>query len=568
VHRRFETAGDVTVTAMGAPVMQTGEPRLPDVPEATLRAEAPDGPDRRGPIVRSAAVLGHVLVAVAATAPLAWHLDELATGREPAATVPQFNLWTLQWTASRLPHAMAGWWDAPIFSPTPGTFAFSEPQPLTGAAYALVRPLVGDIRGYSLMLLLAIVLNGVAAAALARRLGASEAPAFVTGVLAQTMPFVFGQLGVLQLVSVWPMFAAIACVVAWIGEPRIRWGLLLGLSLAAAVGTCGYYALLFVLCLVIAVPFTLDATWWRDRLARARSAAVAAAVFVVLAGPFLWGQHRRLDGYRWSAATIRAGSAPWHEWGPGGRLWPSLVLIALAALGTTTTWRTRPTRLLVALGGTSFVVSLGSRLSVAGVQPWTELVHSIDAFAGLRSPFRAAALTQVALVALAAPGLQRLRTVLPRLPAIAGAAALVIGLVLTTPGPGPLVPAPASAGRWATWLARHGDHAPVAFLPFAPNPRAESFEPTTTRMLQALDTGHPMINGYSGFFPKDHGRLRQQLVGFPDERSLAALRDRHVRYVVIATDRYDDFDQRIARQLGYDEIVRDHDAVVLRVPTP
>ena len=80
-------------------------------------------------------------------------------------------------------------------------------------------------------------------------------------------------------------------------------------------------------------------------------------------------------------------------------------------------------------------------------------------------------------------------------------------------------------------------------------------------MLQALDTGHPMINGYSGFFPKDHGRLRQQLVGFPDERSLAALRDRHVRYVVIDTDRYDDFDQRIARQLGYDEIVRDHDAV-------
>jgi hypothetical protein len=513
-------------------------------------------------------VAGHVLVAIGATAPLAWHPGRLPLGREPAATVPQFNLWTLRWTASRAAHGLSGWWDAPIFWPTRGTFAFSEPQPLTGAAYALVRPIAGDVGGYAVVLLVAVALNGIAASAVARRLGAGPVPAFAAGVLAQTLPFVFGQLGVLQLVSVWPLFAGLACVVAWIAEPRIRWGVLGGLSMVAAVGTCGYYAVLFGLCLAVSVPFALDASWWRDRRERGASVAAGVAVCAVLAGPVLWGQRSRLDGYRWSEDTIRAGSAPWREWAPGGRLWPGFVLVGLAALGAAATRRSRPTRVLGALVGSSVLVSLGSRLSLGGLEPWTVLVEAFDPLAGLRSPFRAAALTQVALVALAALGLQWLWARVDRRAAVVGIAVLVVGSVIATPGPGPLAAPPPAPGAWAAWLAHHDDGAPVAFLPFAPNRYAASFEPTTTRMLQAIDTGHPMINGYSGFFPPDHRALRQQLIGFPDERSLAALRARDVRYVVIDTASYDDFDRRIARGLGYREVLRDRDAVLLRVPDP
>ena len=46
----------------------------------------------------------HGAVAVATTFPLVAHLGgRIAIGREPAATVPFFNLWSLTWTAQRLP---------------------------------------------------------------------------------------------------------------------------------------------------------------------------------------------------------------------------------------------------------------------------------------------------------------------------------------------------------------------------------------------------------------------------------------------------------------------------------
>ena len=103
----------------------------------------------------------HRAVAVATTFPLVAHLgDRIAIGREPAATVPFFNLWSLPWTAQRLPHLLHGWWDAPIFWPARGTYANSELQPLTGLAFALLRPLIGPVAAYGVILLLALVANG------------------------------------------------------------------------------------------------------------------------------------------------------------------------------------------------------------------------------------------------------------------------------------------------------------------------------------------------------------------------------------------------------------------------
>ncbi|MCB1041036.1 MAG: hypothetical protein KDA94_16120, partial [Acidimicrobiales bacterium] len=106
-------------------------------------------PGRRA---RCLALLVPITVAIATTWPLAVQGGRLPLGGEPTPTVARFNLWTLRWTADRLPHALSGWWDAPIFSPHAGTFAWSEPQPLTGVAFALVRTLTGPERAYGLVL--------------------------------------------------------------------------------------------------------------------------------------------------------------------------------------------------------------------------------------------------------------------------------------------------------------------------------------------------------------------------------------------------------------------------------
>ncbi len=516
---------------------------------------------------RIAAAVGHLAVAIAVTAPLAWRANRLPLGTEATATVPQFNLWTLEWTAQRLPHGLSGWWDAPIFWPQRGAFAFSEPQPLTGLAFALARPLLGSVAAYSWLLILTIALNGLAGAALARRLGAGAVPAFLAGVLAQTLPFVFAEFGVLQLVAVWPLLAATACLVAWLAEPRLRQAALLGLALAAAVGTCGYYALLFTLCLAVAAPVAIDRTWARDWRARVSGIALAAGVMLAIAGPFALGQHHRLSGRRWLDETILGGSATWQDWAPAGPYWPGAALLALGTAGLAIGWRRRAARVLATIGLAAFVFSLGSELSVLGLRPWVFLTDHVDAFARLRSPFRAAAVTQLMLVGLSAVALHWLWT-RRAVPVRAAAPLLVVAALLTSGfGPGHLASGPPKPGAWATWLIAHPDGQPVAFMPFAPTGAVADFQPTTTRMLQSIDTGHPMVNGYSGFFPADHRELAQALATFPDNRSVAELQARRVRYVVVDARTWSNFKQRVAEVLGIKVLAHDRDGYLLRVPT-
>jgi hypothetical protein len=55
-------------------------------------------------------------------------------------------------------------------------------------------------------------------------------------------------------------------------------------------------------------------------------------------------------------------------------------------------------------------------------------------------------------------------------------------------------------------------------------------------MNQALQHGHALVNGYSGFFPSSYRQATHQLASFPDETSLAYLHSIGVAYLVIDTD--------------------------------
>ncbi len=491
-----------------------------------------DGRGARGVLGR---VLLHATVAVVLTAPLAWHLDRLPTGREPDPTVARFNLWTLRWTADRLPHALAGWWDAPIFWPTRGTFAFSEPQPLTGVAFAAVRPFVGDVGAYSLLVLAALTLTGLAAAALARRLGARAVAAVGVGVLAQGLPFVFDQFGVLQLVMVWPIFASLAALLAWCERPDQRRAVLAGLGLAAVALTCGYYAALLGLALFVAGPVLVEPDWAREPDQRARrvgGALIVVSVAGVLTAPLLLGQLDRLSGRRWLDTTVLAGSARWSDWLPSGDLWPGTVLVGLAVVGVVLGRGRRTTWFFVVLGAAAVAASLGRRLTLGGLRPWDLLADHVGIIARLRSPFRAAVLVEVALVALAVPALDRLVADRRRLVRLAAPALVVAALVPAGSGVSLLEPVP-DRPAWASWLDERPDGLGVVWLPFAPGTSTRAFGPTVDAMLAALDTGHPLVNGYSGFFPFDHAERREQLAGFPDAASLEALASWDVAYAVV-----------------------------------
>lgn len=476
----------------------------------------------------------HLSAALLSTWPLAARWSEgLPIGREPVATVPYFNLWSLRWTAHALPGLPTGldrWWDAPIFSPLPGMYARSELQPVTGMAFGLLHTLLSAQVAYGVLVVLALCLNGLAGNALARRLGAEPRAALVAGVLVQTVPFLFDQLGVVQLLMLWPVLFAIDQLLAWAAAPTARNAVATGTLVAVGSLTCSYHAALFAIAAVITLPLLVRRTWraqWRRRLGTGLLGVLACCL---LALPFVVGQQRRLAGTAWTAATIRDGSASWADLAPGGAHWPGAALVGLAAIGVFLRRSSRATWFIVGLVVVATLLSTGLRGSLFGWHPYEVLVDHLDAVARMRSPFRAMALAQVLLAVLAAPAIEKVWHERRVVRAIV-AALVVLAVATLDLGPGPVVALPDPSTGWVDWLERHPGGS-VAMMPMPVTRPVEAFEPTAAWMLLALDHGHPLLNGYTGFFPAGDREMRQRMATFPDAATVDELRARGVRYVV------------------------------------
>lgn len=146
--------------------------------------------------------LVYLAIAVFASWPLCLSpATTISFGFETEATVPLLNLWTTWWNTDRLANGFRGYWDAPIFYPTKGTFAFSEVQP-TMVIVAPVVWLTGSrILAYNIYYLLIQSLNGISSRCLLRRLGYSPWLAFSGGVMCQMLPFIWWQSAVVQLTT-------------------------------------------------------------------------------------------------------------------------------------------------------------------------------------------------------------------------------------------------------------------------------------------------------------------------------------------------------------------------------
>jgi hypothetical protein len=398
----------------------------------------------------------HALFAVVLTWPLVQYIDTgLPNGTEVPGTVAFFNLWTLRWDQQSLGSFLRGYWDAPIFHPVAGAFALSEPQPLTGLVFAPISWIThSPVLAYNVVLLVAIALNGLAAARLCRRLGVAPWPAALAGVIAQALPFVTNELGVLQLVMVFPTLFLVDAILEWTMDhpdrraARWRPALAMGAWLAATFLTCGYYGL-FTVVVIAPAALTLVRPWLftRRRLAELGAAVVLAGV---LCGPFLYGQSRYTSGYSRADSTILANSAPpaawtrlaaelpgstytpWLTHEAGERLYPGTALLGLALAGAlilvvreADAPRLRGTLVFLAVGiSLGILVSLGLHLRVFDRQPYELVRHYVPGFADLRSPFRAGVLAQLLLVPLAGLGIDALWRLGSHPPAAAAPAAL------------------------------------------------------------------------------------------------------------------------------------------------
>ena len=433
----------------------------------------------------------YFLLALIFTWPLARHIASgIPMGTETVATVPLFNLWTLWWNADRLGALYQGYWDAPIFYPLEGVFAFSEPQPLTGFVAAFVSSPTGShvLVAYNAVVLAALTLNGWMACQLLRAVRMSWLAALTGGAMVSCLPFIQQELGVLQLVSLGGMLATLHAFVRIAERPSVLRGVALAVAFAATSLMCGYYALsLSVLVLLgggLAPGRSTEgmgdvesagcgtSRGARHTRARHRSAAADRRTLRARAFGFHGKQVLGFLGGLWAQRVPAPGVDTAER--PGGRaFWPGTVKVCLALAGIVWGFGWGPRRWT---GFCTTVLVLGFWLSFGpgdgGPSLHRLLVSAVPGYAQLRSPFRYAVFVELMVALLAAGGLAFIHA-RARLPLVwRSPAVLLLGALAAMeirPTQQHLLPIPNLEAQlpWLAWVESEtspGDA--LAFLPF------------------------------------------------------------------------------------------------------
>jgi hypothetical protein len=206
-------------------------------------------------------------------------------------------------------------------------------------------------------------------------------------------------------------------------------------------------------------------------------------------------------------------------------LFPGVLTIVLAGLGLYAIDRKRVT--LITVGAIGFMLSLGLNT------PFYQLLRALVLpYRGLRAPARASILVFMALAALGAYGWVRL--VRGRSKSWTTVATIVMAAAL-------LIEFRTTMDRWLTvpsepadvyrWLAAQ-PRSVIAEVPFA---RADELHLIHDGLYMFNSTWHwqPIVNGYSGFFPKSFIELAKETESFPDDQSIDYLKTREVDFIVI-----------------------------------
>jgi hypothetical protein len=519
-----------------------------------------------------AAVVGAVLVVVL-TAPT---LTRLTTVGRFDTNDGLFSIWNIAWIDHALLTAPASLLNANIFYPHPGTLAYSELNLVAGlfglpwyaathhSALAALNGAVG----------VALWLAFMAMWALVRRLSGSDGAGLVSATAFTFCPYVGARTAHIQLLMIF-VFPLVLLAFHRLREaPTPQRGVALGLALAVAALSCGYYGI-FAGC---ALAWMVIA--FADRSGRYWGAiAVSAAVVTAAVWPVFhaFAMARAQSGAAppsyvgnelpaWSAniSAYLASSSIAHEWWlPALKRWrpwkdvlfPGIGLLILAGVGIKVAWRSGPAtrRVLVAyltLAALAVWASFGPRLGLYRV-----LEYVIPGMGLIRAPGRFGILVACALAVIAGFGAARLSKARAWVPWVL-VAVIAAELGVKTQEWGwpswPLSPVPA-VSRVYRKLPNLPPGVLVEFL--FPYQRG-TFHFHARAMYWSTYHWLPLVNGYSDILPQDFERIALPINAFPDPGSFEIMKARNVRYVLWHLDDYqsagrDVLQTRIARYQQY-----------------
>lgn len=509
-----------------------------------------------------------LLAAVVLTWPLVVQPTRaLPVGGSPP-TVALFGLFSMEWTAQVLEQGRP-YWDAPIFHPHRGTFAWSETQPVTALLVWVLSWALGSVLAYNLVVWLYLAAFGLAGYALARQLTSDRTAALWASLWLTGGTFSIQQLGVLHLLAGAFPVACLALILSRVGDDARPWAAwAAGAAYALTWLTCAQYGLFLTLLLpfpLLAVASRKDGRWRRWAVT---AAPLGLGLLLVL--PWLLAQRARLEemSFERSLINVRGAYLPtdlilpakghwltgrlfgWSD-APGSYPWDLglvllLTLLAALALGGAQRDRQDPVRrrragALALLSLTALLLGFGPHLAIPTggepLVPYTWLHSVVPGLSGVRTPSRFGLFAIAGIVAFAAAALAFLRqrttgwgrhvlTVVALVLLIAEMWAAPIALV--DPGEGV-----EDHREILRWLTENGDGQPVVDLPMSTGDSEKDLERETRAMHRALRHGSPVVNGYSGYFPEPFRQLRWALMEDPGGRGRRYLAALGVRYALL-----------------------------------
>jgi hypothetical protein len=493
---------------------------------------------------RRATPLGALVLFVALAVLMTWPQARLLSTHVADSDDPLLSIWRIAWIAHILPISPADLMNGNIFYPEPRTLAYTDSVLLQGLAaapaiWAGLTPMVT----YNVIIILSMALSGWTMFLFARHLTNRVSASVLAGIVFAFVPFRFDHLHHLELQAT--MFLPLALL--WVdraletGSRRDVW-----LAVAAVVAQvyCGiYYSVFLATALLVVIPLR-----WRNLPADRRAGFVRAGISAGVMGglvvaPYLavymlnrttLGERDSRDILSYSATLWNYLSTPNENVVHGGwsgalgqnerRLFPGVIALVIGVVGVIGMERRRLT--LLAVGVVGFVISLGVNTPFYSV-----LTSVLFIYNGLRAPARASILVFLALAGLVAFGWARLER---SFKGWAPLATTVVAMAL-------LAEYATVQSHWFVaetrppavyeWLARQ-PRSVVLELPVTTADRLD-LVPDGIYMFRSTEHWQPILNGYSGFFPKSFIELTERMKSFPDEASIAYLKQRQVDFIVV-----------------------------------
>jgi hypothetical protein len=507
-----------------------------------------------------------VVLTMFVTWPQCWYLGTRVAVHDDS----YFSMWRLAWIAHALATDPRHLFDANIFHPARGVLAFSDATLFEGLLGApLLWANTSPIVVYNLLLLGGIAASGLAMFVLARHVIGAMAPALVAAAIFTMAPYRIEHFMHLELQ--WTMWMPLTF---WafhraIDEGAWRFGVLGGVFLWLQVVSSVYYGVFLAMTTAVFVVLLLASAPRRARAALPGligGTLVAVLLTMPYALPYL-NNARRL-GPRpkdavaaFSATPLDYFVSPPQNWlwgwtaaagsGAERNLFPGVLAIALAA----TAFAYRPRRLVFvyfAIAALSIELSFGLN---GRLYSW--LFDHVGTLQGFRAPARFAAIACCAIAVLAGFGAD---VVFRRLSAAGAGAArgavacmfilLAIeyrntGMILTD-----IAYDPPTVYNVYKAVRALGPGA-VVELPLPALDKLPGLE--VHYAFASIGHWYPLVNGYSGYYPPEYSETVGRMENFPDDRSIARLRNIGVHYLIFhphlyAADEYASLVKRMAER--------------------